>query len=220
MLDDPQELLDDDNRDRLAHALPELADAGAQVIVTTHDRLFARIAVEEARKKGKIEHRSVHPVNHGGRGTVETAPAIELLDQKRADFESHKDDAEKAQDYASEARVFIEARLADLFDDPAYPAYSAPSNAPAFSDHLFRLRGLISLPPNKLLRSALVTNFCKDPALAEGSPCLALLNKAHHKKAAITYNDVFVVRDDLFRTRVPLNLRSGVLILFKTLQRL
>ena len=200
LLDDPQELLDDDNRDRLARALTEFVDAGAQVIVTTHDRFFARVAVEEARKKGRIEHRSVHPINQG-RTTIETAAAIELLDQKRNDFEEHPDDAPKAQDYASEARVFIEARLADLFDDPAYPAYSAPSKAPTFSDHLARLRGLINTPPNELFRNPLVVAFCKDPGLANGAPCLALLNKAHHNKAAITYNDVHLVRDDLKRLR-------------------
>jgi predicted ATPase len=200
MLDDPQELLDDDNRERLARSLPEFVDAGAQIVVTTHDRLFARIAVEEARKKGLIEHRSVHPVNDG-RSTIETAPAIESLDQKRADFENHTDNAQKAQDYASEARVFIEARLADLFDDAAYPAYCAPTRAPTFSDHLCRLRRLASAPPNELFRNPLVVAFCKDPAFADGAPCLALLNKAHHNKAAITYNDVHLVRDDLRRLR-------------------
>jgi hypothetical protein len=201
ILDDPQELLDEDNRDRLARALSYFVRAGAQILVTTHDRLFARMAVAEASKNGWIEHRSVHPVNHG-RNTVETAPAIELLDQKRSEFEGHKDDALRAQDYVAEVRVFIEARLADLFDDPAYPAYSAPSGAPTLSDYLSRLRGLISTPPNDLFRNALVVDFCRDPALTDGAPCLALLNRAHHSsKAAITYNDVHLVRDDLRRLR-------------------
>jgi hypothetical protein len=47
----------------------------------------------------------------------------------------------------------------------------------------------------------LVVAFCKDPAFSEGAPCLALLNKAHHNKAAITYNEVHLVRDDLKRLR-------------------
>jgi hypothetical protein len=201
ILDDPQELLDEDNRDRLARSLSDFVRAGAQIFVTTHDRRFARMAVAEASKNGWIEHRSVHPVNHG-RNTVETAPAIELLDQKRSEFEGHKDDALKAQDYVAEARVFIEARLADLFDDPAYPAYSTPSGAPTLSDHLSRLRGLISSPPNELFRNPVVVGFCRDTALAGGAPCLALLNRAHHSsKAAITYNDVHLVRDDLKRLR-------------------
>jgi len=200
VLDDPQELLDDDNRDRLARSLSEFVDAGAQLLVTTHDRFFARMAVAENRKKQQIEHRSVHPVN-ATRSTVEVAPAIELLDQKRANFEHHVDDTPKAQEYASEARVFIEARLADLFDDPTYPSFSSSTKAPSFSTYVSRLRGLVAKPPNELFRNKLVTDFCSDPALAEGAPCLALINTAHHNKSAITYKQVYDVRDDLKRLR-------------------
>jgi hypothetical protein len=35
ILDDPQELLDDDNRDRLARTLPEIIKVGAQILLTT-----------------------------------------------------------------------------------------------------------------------------------------------------------------------------------------
>ncbi|WP_321472154.1 AAA family ATPase [uncultured Paludibaculum sp.] len=201
LLDDPQELLDEDNRERLAHSLPELVGAGAQLFVTTHDRRFARIAVSEARKQGFIEHRSVHPVN-SGRTTITTALTVESLDQKRVDFENKVDDATVAQEYAAEARVFIEARLADLFDSPAYPAYSVPTKAPTLADHLGRLQGLVASPPNDLFRSPPLANFCKDKALLQGAACLALLNKAHHgHKATITYSDVHSVREDLKRLR-------------------
>lgn len=198
VLDEPQELLDDDNRDRLARSLPEFVDAGAQLLVTTHDRHFARMVVAEGRKKQQIEHRSVHPVN-AARSTVETAPAVEELGRKRVDFERHVDEAPKAQEYASEARVFIEARLADFFDDPAYPAFSSSTKAPTFSDYMNRLRGLVATPPNELFRNKLLTDFCGDPALAVGAPCLVLLSKAHHNKSAITYNEVHGVRGDLKR---------------------
>ncbi len=199
-LDDPQEMLDDDNRDRLARAFPEFVEAGAQLLVTTHDRHFARMVVAEGRKKQQVEHRSVHPVN-AARSTVETAPAIEELDRRRLEFERRIDDTAKAQEYASEARIFIEARLADLFDNPAYPAFSSSTKAPTFSDHLNRLRGLVGAPPNELFRSRLVGDFCNDPALAEGAPCLILLNTAHHNKGAITFKQVWDVRDDLKRLR-------------------
>jgi len=200
ILDDPQELLDNDNRDHLARSLPKFVEAGAQVLVTTYDRLFARTAVSEGRKQGMIEHRSVHPVNVV-RSTVEVAPAIEELDRKRLAFESSPDDALRAQDYASEIRAFVEARLADLFDDPAYPAFSAPSSAPTFMDHMHRLRGLVRSPPNELFRNSLIRDFAQDPALRDGAPCLVLINKAHHQKAAITYNEVYQVKDDLRRAR-------------------
>jgi len=201
ILDDPQELLDDDNRDRLARTLPELVKVGAHLLVTTHSRDFARMSVEEARKTQSIEHRSVHPVN-ASRSTAETAVAIEELDRKRAEFLSHVDDATKAQEYAIESRSFIEARLADLFDNPAYPAYSAPSKASSFSNLIGRLRGLAGNPPNELFRKKAVYNFCNDPALADGSLCLALLNKGHHKdKSRISYKDVKDQDENLRRLR-------------------
>jgi hypothetical protein len=190
VLDDPQELLDDDNRDRLARTLPELVKVGAQLLLTTHNRLFARMSVAEARKADFVEHRSVHPVNEM-RATVKIAPAIEELDRKREAFDLHVDDAPKAQDYVVEARQFIEERLADLFDDPAYPAFSAPSKAPTFADYLGRLRGLVGKPPNELFRKRMIVDFCNDAALKEGASCLLLLNKAHHRdKSKISYKDV------------------------------
>ena len=201
ILDDPQELLDDDNRDRLARTLPKIVKIGAQLILTTHNRLFARMSAAEAGKDDLMEHRSVHPVNEM-RATVQTAPAIELLDTKRMEFERCVDDAAKAQDYVSEARTFIEARLGDLFDDPAYPAFSTSSTAPTFADYLGRLRGLVRQPPNELFRKRLIKDFCNDAALKDGSSCLTLLNKAHHRdKSRISYKDVKDEADSLRRLR-------------------
>jgi AAA domain-containing protein len=201
ILDDPQELLDDDNRDRLARTLPEIVKVGAQLLLTTHNRLFARMSVAEARKADLVEHRSVHPVNEM-RATAKTAPAIEELDRKRDAFEYNVDDATKAQDYVVEARVFIEERLADLFDDPTYPAFSASSKAPIFADYLARLRGLIGKPPNELFRKKLIIDFCNDAALKEGAGCLTLLNKAHHRdKSKISYKDVKDEAENLRRLR-------------------
>src|SRR5260221_4370585 len=201
ILDDPQELLDDDNRDRLARTLPELVKAGAQLILTTHNRLFARMVVAEARKGDLVEHRSVHPVNEM-RATAQTAVAIEELERKRDAFEQNIDNAPKAQDYVIDARIFIEQRLADLFDDPAYPTYSTPSKSPTFADYLGRLRGLVRTAPNELFRKKPVVDFCGDAALKEGSSCLTLLNKAHHRdKAKISYKDVKDEAENLKRLR-------------------
>ena len=200
LLDDPQELLDDDNRDRLAKSLTEISDLGAQLWVTTHSRLFARMAVSQGQKKHQIEHCSVHPVN-ATRTRLEVVLSVEELDRKKADFEQHDDDATSAQYYASEARVFIEARLADLFDDPAYPSYSSSTRPPTLSDHLNRLRSLVNSSQGELFRSPIVKEFCSDQALADGALCLSVLNRAHHDKEAITYHEVFDVRDDLKRLR-------------------
>jgi hypothetical protein len=78
ILDDPQELLDPDNRERLAAMLPELIGKGGQLLVATCDRFFARAAVAAARERAAVEHRSVHPVN-ASRSVLETALAVEEL---------------------------------------------------------------------------------------------------------------------------------------------
>jgi hypothetical protein len=196
ILDDPQDLLDDDNRDRLAATLPELAKKGGQLLVATYNRSFARAVVAAGRKHAAVEHLSVHPVN-ATRSLLETALAVEELDRKRDAFERDKDIAPAAQDYASEVRVFVEARLGDLFDDPAYPAYSTVSKAPAFSAYLNRLRGLTKSPPNALFKSKAVLDFCNCKELAEGADCLRVLNTSHHNKASLSYGDVNRVAADL-----------------------
>ena len=200
LLDDPQELLDDDNRDRLAKSLSEVVDVGAQLFVTTHDRVFARMAVAQGRRQSHIEHRSVHPVN-ATRAVLAIAPATEELDRRKNEYEQGIDDATKAQSYASEFRVFVEARLGDLFDDPAYPAFSTSTQSPTLVDHLNRLRGLVGSASNELFRNPLLKRFCDDPALADGAPCLALINKAHHNKGSVTYREVYAVQQDLKRLR-------------------
>ncbi|MBO4224092.1 AAA family ATPase [Bradyrhizobium neotropicale] len=197
LLDDPQELLDDLNRDRLARTLPKLTAIGAQLVVTTHSAVFARVSVAEARKADLVEHRSVHPVN-ATRRTVSTAPAIEELDRKRDAFEKNKDDAPKAQDYVSETRSFVEGRLADFFDDPAYPAFSTTTKAPTLADYVARLRGLVSSNVNEFFRKKVVKLFSEHSGLKEGGSCLALLNKAHHAdKSKITYAEVLAEADKL-----------------------
>ena len=197
LLDDPQELLDDLNRDRLARTFPKLIEAGAQLVVTTHSAVFARVSVAQARKADLVEHRSVFPVN-ATRRTASTGPAIEELDRKREAFEKNKDDAPKAQDYVSETRSFVEGRLADFFDDPAYPAFSTATKAPTLADHVGRLRGLANSNVNEFFAKKVVKRFCEHPGLKEGSACLTLLNKAHHgDKSKITYAEVLAEADTL-----------------------
>jgi hypothetical protein len=202
MLDDPQELLDADNRDRLADAMRELVNVDAQLVLTTHEVKFAAAVVRGAQAHDvSVDHRQIHPATRS-RGTVSTSASIakvqRLLDVHRDD----PDDPDKAQDYASECRVFIEARLGDLFDDAAFPATSATTLAPTLNDHLGRLRGLVKSPPNELFRSSVLSRLCRDSALAAGAPALSLLNKAHHaSKRSITPQEVAASRDDLERIR-------------------
>jgi hypothetical protein len=196
IFDDPQELLDHDNKEKLARLLPELVRQGGQLLVATYDRHFARAAVAAGREHAAIEHRSVHPVNPY-RDTLKTASAVEGLDRKRDAYEQDKDNASLAQDYANEVRDFLEARLTDLFDDPAYPAYAAVSKAPSLAHHLNHLRSLVKSPPNALFRGKAVTDFCDCKALAQGAECIKTLNTAHHNKSSLSAGDVYAVAGDL-----------------------
>jgi hypothetical protein len=196
IFDDPQELLDHDNKERLARLLPDLAKQGGQILVATYDRHFARATAAAGREHAAIEHRSVHPVNPS-RSRLETAQATEELDNKRNAYELDKDNSLRAQDYANEVRIFLEARLSDLFDDPAYPAYAAASKAPTFADHLGHLRNLVKDPPNALFKGRAVADFCESKALAQGSECMKVLNTAHHDRSSLSAGDVFAVANDL-----------------------
>ncbi len=208
VLDDPQDLLDYDNRQRLARAIGQLAGSGAQIIATTHDRSFARTVVQEARADDLIAHRAVHPV-HVSRATLETSLAIDELDRKRQSFVANPDGAPQAQDYANEARIFIEARLGDLFDDPAYPAHSAPTRAPTLVPLFDRLRALVSGRSNELFKSPILAAFCNDPAMAPVAEARRILNQSHHDKASISYVDVERVDADLKRLRTGIERVHG-----------
>lgn len=201
VLDDPQDLLDYDNRQRLARAIVQLSSAGAQVIATTHDRAFARTLVQEARTADLIAHRAVHPVN-SSRATLETSLAVEELDRKRQAFVGNQDNSAAAQDYVNEARIFIEARLGDLFDDPAYPAHAASTKAPTLVPLFDRLKALVAGRSNELFKSPIVAGFCSDPAMAPGAEARRVLNQSHHDKASISYVEVERVDNDLKRLRV------------------
>lgn len=202
LLDDPQELLDADNRERLAKSSRELVQAGAQLVVTTHDARFAALAARSAYATNMtLDYQYVHPATKM-RGTIYLSPSISAVQKS---YEAHLGDPDNpkfAQDYASECRVFIEGRLGDIFDDATFPSASALTFAPTLSDHLGRLRGLVKGASNELFRSPILSKFCKDAALKDGVPTMTLLNKAHHgSKATISPADVAAARPDLERLR-------------------
>jgi hypothetical protein len=186
VLDDPQELLDNDNRERLARGLSGLAPK-AQLLITTHDRKFARSLVAE--RRDRTEHLSVHPVN-SVHPTVFVAPAQEEVDRKRVIFLASKDNHGAAQDYASDLRVYLEARLGDLFDSVAHPAYTTATKALTLIPLVDRLRGLVTGSSGELFSHPLVKQFVEDAAFAEGAEARRVLNESHHDKASITYMDV------------------------------
>ena len=200
ILDDPQELLDHDNRQRLAHGLAAVAEAGAQLLITTHDRRFARSVVAENRMADRVQHLSVHAVN-SVHPTLSLSPTIEEVDRRRQAFINNPDSAAAAQDYASDLRVFIEARLGDLFDDLAEPAHATSTQALTLFPLLDRLRALIS-NGGELFSNPVLRRFVDDPGLDDGAAPRRVLNKAHHgERASITYVDVKDVEPVFVRLR-------------------
>jgi hypothetical protein len=196
IFDDPQELLDHDNKQKLARLLPDLVKEGGQLLVATYDRHFARAVAAAGREYASIEHRSVHPVNPS-RDRLETSLATEDLGRKRSAHIKDKDNAALAQDYANEVRCSLEARLADLFDDPAYPAYAGPSKAPTLADYLGHLRSLAKSAPNALFKSRAVTDFANSKSLMKGAECQRILNEAHHNKFALSAGEVYAIHGEL-----------------------
>jgi hypothetical protein len=201
VLDDPQELLDHDNRQRLAHGLATVAVTGAQLLVTTHDRRFARSLVAENRAADRVQHLSVHAVNvvHP---TLSLSPTIEEVDRRRQAFLANPDSAVDAQNYASYLRVFIEARLGDLFDDLAEPAHATSPQALTLFPLLDRLRALIASGSGELFANPVLKRFVDEAGLADGAVPRHVLNKAHHhERASITYMDVKHVEPAFVRLR-------------------
>ena len=201
ILDDPQELLDHDNRQRLAHGLAAVAEAGAQLLITTHDRRFARSVVAENRMADRVQHLSVHAVN-SVHPTLSLSPTIEEVDRRRQAFINNPDSAVAAQDYASDLRVFIEARLGDLFDDLAEPAHATSTQALTLFPLLDRLRALITNGGGELFSNPVLRRFVDDPGLVDGAAPRRVLNKAHHsERSTITYIDVKDVEPAFVRLR-------------------
>jgi hypothetical protein len=202
LLDDPQELLDGDNRDRLADAIYDINKAGAQLVITTHDTRFAlAVAKRTQRKSIYLNHQYVHPATVR-RGTLFLTPSVAKVQEAFVRFNSQPDDATAAQNYLSECRIFLEGRMGDLFDDRTYPAAATANFAPTLGDHLNRLRSLIKNASNELFKSPVITNFVNDTSLKDGSPVLALLNKVHHRdKASIRPKEVSDIKVDLERLR-------------------
>lgn len=202
LLDDPQELLDGDNRDRLADAVYDIDKAGAQLVMTTHDTRFALAVAKRTQAKSIfLNHQYVHPAT-ARRGTLFLTPSVAKVQEVLVRFNSNPDDAAIAQEYLSECRIFLEGRMGDFFDERTYPAAATVNFAPTLGDHLGRLRGLIKNPSNELFKSPVITRFVNDSAFKDGSTVLALLNKVHHRdKISIRPREVFDIKGDLERLR-------------------
>lgn len=221
VLDDPQELLDGENRNRLSDTLAMLANEGGQLVVTTYDRVFAQLLVLSGRaQKADVDHRSVHPPS-ADHPTLKTSPTVAQIQRLHEATVKDENDPDMARDYVAECRVFIETRLGDFFDHPAYPASSASSMLlPTLNDHISRLKGACRTPANGLFRNPALRELANDLALQQQSPALTLLNKSHHQKYQIQPAEVKACRADLERVRKLVEKAHEQLRLFLRRERL
>ncbi|MBY6262011.1 hypothetical protein EI613_08765 [Azospirillum sp. 412522] len=195
VLDDPQELLDPNNRRLLADGLGHLLGAGATLLVSTHDSRFALEVCGSRRCRVDLDHRSVHARN-AKRPCTQLAPSVADLDRKRKAFEEDGDAHGAARDYANEFRIFIEARISDFFDQPAY----AQPHKLALGKLLDELKRQ-SRTAEGLAGPAFDALFA-EPALQSGSAFRDLLNRVHHKDAhEVTCGDVKHHVNDFDRVR-------------------
>ena len=196
-LDDPQELLDDENRERLGAALAPLVASGAQLIVTSYDPRFCA-RVSRLVIPGGIEHFEVLPATRQ-QPVVRTTLPLPVIEQRKARFEADRNAEEPARDFADGCRVFFEAKLGDMFDDPAHSAWAIANPDPTLAIFIQRLRPIVKAGGSHGMFSAHVfRRFVNHPAVADGSPVIVLMNKAHHgRRIEIRAADVAQCADDL-----------------------
>ena len=178
LLDEPQELLDDENRDRFAASLADVVGNGAQVVVTSYDARFCT-RVAKLTPVGGVAHLAVFPATDQQPVVRLSEPLTELA--KRSErFEKNPDNEECARDFADACRVFLESKLGDLFDDPAYSAWVSENRDPTLATFVQRLRVLARASAEGMFSHPVFKRFVDHSALADGSPVTTLMNKAHH----------------------------------------
>jgi hypothetical protein len=178
VLDDPQELLDDENRERLAASFEHLIEAGAQLVATSQDRRFAG-AVARVSGGAPIEHLAVHPATVN-QPVIRTTPHQTEIQARKALYDKDHNAEEPARSFADGSRVFLEAVLGDVFDDPAHSSWAKANTHPTLADFVSRLRPYVSAGPAGMFAMQVFKDFIGHPALVDNSPVLTLMNKAHH----------------------------------------
>jgi|CXWL01.1.fsa_nt_gi energy-coupling factor transporter ATP-binding protein EcfA2 len=196
VLDDPQELLDDENRERLAAALAPLAVASAQLIVTSYDPRFCA-RVSRLPIPGGIEHLEIHPATRQ-QPVVRTTLPLPEIKQRKAWFETDRNAEEPARNFVDSCRVFFESKLGDMFDDPAHAKWAIANPNPTLDNFIQRLRPLVKAAPQGMFSAHVFRQFVDHQALGDSSPVRVLMNKAHHgRRHEIRAADVAQCANDL-----------------------
>lgn len=195
ILDDPQELFDEGNRERLAEANLALVAIGAQIVIATHDSRFAAY-ISRLALPARSRH-SVFPATPN-RPVVRTPLFEAEINQRKKSFENNIDDPALARTYAESCRVFLEAMVADLFDDPSYSAWIRAMPSPTLSNFVDRLKSLTTGSPQGMFSASVFQEFVCHPGLIYNSATARLLNKAHHaQRETITAAEVAECKDQL-----------------------
>jgi hypothetical protein len=196
LLDDPQELLDDENRLQLADSLSTLFEVGAQLIVTSYDRRFAG-AVARLPVVPAVDHLAVHPATLN-QPVIRTTPHQAEIEVRKKLYDKDRNSEEPARSYADGCRVFLEASLGDVFDDPAHLVWAKENPNPTLATFVGRLRPYIKAGPQGMFAMQVFADFVAHPALVDNSPVLQLMNKAHHgNRQDIRPGEVAQCADDL-----------------------
>jgi hypothetical protein len=196
IFDDPQELLDNENRERLAVAIKRLADTGAQLILTSYDERFATLLVRHA---NPLEHLKVEPATRL-QPRVRTIPSVPAIVARKKIFEDDPNDEEPARNFVDGCRVFLEAELGNLFDDPAHSAWVNGNPDPTLATFVARLRIETKGVRDGLFSAHVFQHFVSHSAVADHSPVLTLMNKSHHgRRQEIRPGDVAPHADALLQ---------------------
>ncbi|MCP4249327.1 MAG: hypothetical protein GY778_19975 [bacterium] len=190
LLDDLEELFDAPNRRRVANTLPAIVEHGGRLVVTSNDGAFGTGvsgAFAVASHAEDVDRRYLHSLR-AVRPCIQLGVFLESVEQKRQDFEKSENENEHqpARDYINELRVYVEARLLDFFD--VRPA-RLPEK-PTLADFIGAIRSSRNAGVEPFTGQAF-DGLVSDPAFAEGSEFLVLMNKSHHSRAhEITFNAV------------------------------
>lgn len=196
ILDDPQELLDDENRERLSASFAPLVENGAQLIVTSYDSRFCG-HISRLHVAGGVEHLAVDPATQLQPVVRTTLTILEILKRKEL-FDTDRNAEEPARDFADRCRVYFEAKLGDMFDDPAHLSWVLANPHPTLATFIDRLQTEVKAGPRGMFSANVFRTFVNHPATANSSSVLELMNKAHHgRRQDIRAADVAHCADDL-----------------------
>lgn len=198
LLDDPHELFDPDNRERLARCMGLLGKKGIQVIATTNDDRFAREMVVAVGKgqllKSDLDARHVLAPN-GARRVLHLAPFVEVVEewQHRLESPDARDDHGVAQGYVAALRAHLEELLKDFLEGCALPANQRLMIGKLLEQ--LELRHGQEIPPYDHPLFGKLRTYQVSPA---GAEVLRILNQAHHDELKlISFGQVWRLRAEL-----------------------